>query len=59
MGCISFYLAPSLALPRKRERGCAAFGASLSDKHGLLPVPPAGEGWGGSTFLSTDSSNIS
>ena len=59
MGRILFHLTPSLALPRKRERERAAFGASASDKHGLPPLPLAGEGWGGGHFTSTNSSNIS
>jgi len=51
--------APTLALPRKRERGSAGIAARkslklsrvvsnrLSTRHSLLPLPLAGEGWGG------------
>ncbi len=51
--------APTLALPRKRERGPAGIGAHeslklnrvvsnrLSIRQDLLPLPLAGEGWGG------------
>ncbi len=51
--------APTLALPRKRERGPAGIGAReslklsrvvsnrLSTRQSLLPLPLAGEGWGG------------
>ena len=41
--------APTLTLPRKREREWTAFGAShgLSLRRGELPLPLAGEGWGG------------
>jgi hypothetical protein len=52
--------APTLALPRKRERGPTDTGAresitcmrpnsvdALSIRQDLLPLPLAGEGWGG------------
>jgi hypothetical protein len=51
--------APTLTLPRERERGSAGIGAReslklsrvvsnrLSTRQSLLPLPLAGEGWGG------------
>ena len=51
--------APTLALPRKRERGQTDIGAReslkltrvvsnrLSSRQSLRPLPLAGEGWGG------------
>ena len=40
--------APTLTLPRKREREGTAFGASSASKRQVgLPLPLAGEGWGG------------
>ena len=41
--------APTLTLPRKRERERTAFWVStvLSIRHGEPPLPLAGEGWGG------------
>jgi len=46
--------APTLALPRKREREQTAFGASSSAsiRRGEPPLPLAGEGWGGGVAAS-------
>jgi very-short-patch-repair endonuclease len=46
--------APTLALPRKRERGQTVFGASssASTRRGEPPLPLAGEGWGGGVAAS-------
>jgi very-short-patch-repair endonuclease len=53
--------APTLTLPRKREREWTAFGAisfchmdtnSLSEQAVGLPLPLAGEGWGGGSSAS-------
>jgi very-short-patch-repair endonuclease len=46
--------APTLTLPRKREREWTNIGASgsLSTRRGEPPLPLAGEGWGGGTFDS-------
>jgi very-short-patch-repair endonuclease len=51
--------APTLALPRKRERGQTDVGASSSPsiQRGEPPLPLAGEGWGGGVAapeVSTD-----
>jgi very-short-patch-repair endonuclease len=46
---------PTLAaLPHKRERGWTAFGANTvpSIRHSALPLPLAGEGWGGGLAAS-------
>ena len=39
--------APTLTLPRKRERGLSTAAARGSTRPGLLPLPLAGEGRGG------------
>ncbi len=63
-------VAPSLTLPRKRERGPAAIAANSSVKltrvkqdfstqHSLLSLPLAGEGWGGGLGFSTNAGAIS
>jgi very-short-patch-repair endonuclease len=46
--------APTLALPRKREREQTAFRASrsASNRRGEPPLPLAGEGWGGGVAAS-------
>jgi very-short-patch-repair endonuclease len=46
--------APTLTLPRKREREQTAFGASSSAsiRRGEPPLPLAGEGWGGGVAAS-------
>jgi very-short-patch-repair endonuclease len=46
--------APTLTLPRKRGREWADVGASggLSTRRGELPLPLAGEGWGGGSAAS-------
>jgi very-short-patch-repair endonuclease len=45
---------PTLAHPRKRERVRTAFGANTvpSIRHSALPLPLAGEGWGGGLAAS-------
>jgi very-short-patch-repair endonuclease len=45
--------APTLTLPRKRERERTDFGTnSVSIRQGGLPLPLAGEGWGGGSEAS-------
>jgi very-short-patch-repair endonuclease len=46
--------APTLALPRKREREWTGIGVSsaLSIRHSGPPLPLAGEGWGGGSAAS-------
>jgi very-short-patch-repair endonuclease len=45
--------APTLTLPRKRERERTDFGAhSVAIRQGGLPLPLAGEGWGGGSEAS-------
>ena len=45
--------APTLTLPRQRERERTDFGAdSVSVRQGGLPLPLAGEGWGGGSEAS-------
>jgi very-short-patch-repair endonuclease len=45
--------APALSLPRKRQRERTDFGAnSVSIRQGGLPLPLAGEGWGGGSEAS-------
>ena len=60
--------APSLALPRKRERGSTVIGAresiafcravlnELSTRQSPPPLPLAGEGWGGGHSTATAAS---